>query len=178
MGRGAASPHFKSLSGLANLLKCHHRHCLPRCRILWVRWPISMGVRLRRVLHLFCKQGSLHSQPWLSICYPNCVINKKSFHPSSIVLDVEDLLGMPEGGRQKMYEHNLCSCRHKRWVSSGAKGGNRATGQVKDGPGRGSLYSPQARLWQKTEGTHKSDEPVSKTTWNSWGGVPMVMLPM
>ena len=44
---------------------------------------------------------------------------------------------------------------------------NRVAGQVKDGPGRGCLYSPQARLWQKTEGTHKSDEPVSKTTWNS-----------
>ena len=51
--------------------------------------------------------------------------------------------------------------------SSGAKGGNRATGQVKDGSGRGCLYSPQARLRQKMEGTHKSDEPMSKTTWNS-----------
>ena len=56
-------------------------------------------------------------------------------------------------------------------MSSGAKGGNRVAGQVKDGPGTGCLYSQQAGLGQK------SDEPVSKTTWNSCGGVPMVMLP-
>lgn len=52
-------------------------------------------------------------------------------------------------------------------MSSGAKGGNRVAGQVKDGPGRGCLYSQQAGLVQKMEGTHKSDEPVSKITWNS-----------
>ena len=52
-------------------------------------------------------------------------------------------------------------------MSSGAKDGNRAAGQVKDGPGTGCLYSQQAGWWQKTEGTHKSDEPVSKITWNS-----------
>ena len=62
-------------------------------------------------------------------------------------------------------------------MSSGAKGGNRVAGQVKDGPGRGCLYSQQVELLQNMEGTHKSDEPVSKTTWNSCGGVPMVMLP-
>ena len=50
MGKGAASPHLKPLSGLANLLVCHHGHCLPRDMILWIRWPISMGVRLGRVL--------------------------------------------------------------------------------------------------------------------------------
>ena len=51
MGRGAASPHLKPLSVLGNpMLVCHHGHCLPRDRILWVRWPISMGVRLGRVL--------------------------------------------------------------------------------------------------------------------------------
>ena len=51
MGRGAASPHLKPLSGLAIcLLMCHHRHCLPREMILWLRWLISMGVRLGRVL--------------------------------------------------------------------------------------------------------------------------------
>ena len=44
---------------------------------------------------------------------------------------------------------------------------NRAAGQVKDGPGMGCLYSQQAGLVQKSEGTHKSDEPVSKITWNS-----------
>ena len=52
-------------------------------------------------------------------------------------------------------------------MSLGAKGGNRAAGQVKDGPGRGYLYSQQVELLQKMEGTHKSDEAVSKTTWNS-----------
>ena len=50
---------------------------------------------------------------------------------------------------------------------SGAKDGNREAGQVKDGLGRGCLYSQQAGLVQKSEGTHKSDEPVSKTTRNS-----------
>ena len=44
---------------------------------------------------------------------------------------------------------------------------NRAAGQVKDGPGTGCLYSQQAEQGQKMEGTHKSDEPVSKTNWNS-----------
>ena len=44
---------------------------------------------------------------------------------------------------------------------------NRAAGQVKDGLGSGYLYSQQAGLVQKTGGTHKSDEAVSKTTWNS-----------
>ena len=44
---------------------------------------------------------------------------------------------------------------------------NRVAGQGKDGPGKGCLYSQQVGLVQKMEGTHKSDEPVSKTTWNS-----------
>ena len=52
-------------------------------------------------------------------------------------------------------------------MSSGVKGGNKVAGQVKDGLGTGCLYSHQAELLQKMEGTHKSDEPVSKTTWNS-----------
>ena len=52
-------------------------------------------------------------------------------------------------------------------MSSGAKDGNRVAGQVKDGPGTGCLYSQQASMAQKLEGTHKSDEPVSKITWNS-----------
>ena len=44
---------------------------------------------------------------------------------------------------------------------------NRVAGQVKADLGRGCLYSQQAGLGQKRESTHKSDEPVSKTTWNS-----------
>ena len=52
-------------------------------------------------------------------------------------------------------------------MSSGAKGGNRVAGQVKDGLGTGCLYLQQVELLQKMEGTHNSDEPVSKITWNS-----------
>ena len=44
---------------------------------------------------------------------------------------------------------------------------NRVVGQGKDGPGKGSLYSQQVGLVQKMEGTYKSDEPLSKITWNS-----------
>ena len=52
-------------------------------------------------------------------------------------------------------------------------------GEIQDGRGgEGSRYSQQLGLWQYMEGTHKPDEPVSKRTWNSWGGVPMLMLPM
>ena len=43
---------------------------------------------------------------------------------------------------------------------------NRVAGQWKDGMDKGCLYSQQNWLEQRTEGTHKSDEPVSKTTWN------------
>ena len=52
-------------------------------------------------------------------------------------------------------------------MSSGAKGGNRATGQVKDGPGTECLYSQQAGLGKKRERTYKTGEAVSKITWNS-----------
>ena len=102
--------------------------------------------------------------------------NNSSHSPRSIG-DAEGLIGRPEGGRLMLSESNVCNCRHKRWVSSGAKGGNRVAGQVKDGLGTGCLYSLHCGLVQKSEGTQKSDEPVSKTTWNSCGGVPMVMLP-
>ena len=47
-------------------------------------------------------------------------------------------------------------------MSAGAKDGNRGAGKVKDGPGRECSYSQEAGLGQKREGTHKSDEPVSK----------------
>ena len=51
MGRGAASPHLKPLSGLANLFaRVSPRALPPQRHILWIRWPISMGVRLGRVL--------------------------------------------------------------------------------------------------------------------------------
>ena len=43
----------------------------------------------------------------------------------------------------------------------------KAAGHVKDGPGTRYLSSQQVGLGQKIEGTHKSDEAVSKTTWNS-----------
>ena len=53
----------------------------------------------------------------------------------------------------------------------------KVAGQGKDGLDTGCLYSQQNWLVHKPEGTHKSDEPVSKTILNFWGGVPMVMLP-
>ena len=43
----------------------------------------------------------------------------------------------------------------------------KAAGHVKDGPGTRCLYSQQAGLRQKIEGTHKSDEAMSKITWKS-----------
>ena len=103
----------------------------------------------------------------MSHCYPNCVMSNNSFHAPRFVGDAEGLIGNPEGRRLKMSEPIVCSWRHKRGVSSGAKGGNRAAGQVKDGPGTGCLYSQQGVMAQMSEGTHKSDEPVSKITWNS-----------
>ena len=63
MGRGAASPHLKPLSGLANLFAHVSPHALsPQMQNPVGKMANSMGVRLRRVLHLFCKPGSLHSQ--------------------------------------------------------------------------------------------------------------------
>ena len=51
MGRGASSPHLKPLSGLDNLFARVSPQALPTQRhILWIRWPLSMGVRLGRVL--------------------------------------------------------------------------------------------------------------------------------
>ena len=51
MGRGSASPHLNPLSGLANLFaRVSPRALPPQRHILWIRWPISMGVRLGRVL--------------------------------------------------------------------------------------------------------------------------------
>ena len=51
MGRGAASPQHKPLSGLANLLVHVSPWALPPQRHDPVdKWPISMGVRLGRVL--------------------------------------------------------------------------------------------------------------------------------
>ena len=98
MGRGAASPHLKPLSELAiHLLMCHHGHCLPRDRILWIRWSIPMEVRLGSVLPdgpASVLQAGVTPQPVLTQLlftrYPNDVISKKSLHaPRSI--------GYPEG---------------------------------------------------------------------------------
>ena len=96
-------------------------------------------------------------------------MSNNSFHCPRSIGYAEGLIGKPECGRLKMSEPNVCSCRHKIWVLSGAKDGNRVAGQVKDDPGTGCLYSWQAGLGQKKEGTHKSDDHVSKITWNSWG---------
>ena len=52
-------------------------------------------------------------------------------------------------------------------MSSWPRVQNRLAGKLKDGPCMGCLYSQQVVLVQKREGTHKSDEPVSKITWNS-----------
>ena len=164
---------------------CHHGHCFARDRILWVRWPISMGVRPGKVLPngtASVLQADITPYPVLTqllfTYYQNSVISKKSLHAPRSIGDLEGLLGRLEGGRLVISEPKWCSCRLKRWVSSGAKVGNRAAGQVKDGPGTGCVYSQQAGLGQKREGTHKSDELVSKITCSSWEGVPMVILPM
>ena len=74
-----------------------------------------------------------------------------SFHSPRSIGDAEGLIDKLEGGRLIMSEPSLCSCRHKRWVSSGPKGGKQG--------GRA-----QVELGQKREGTHNSDEPVSKIT--------------
>ena len=43
-----------------------------------------------------------------------------------------------------------------------------------------ALLLIQQGLWatalHEALGTHKSAEPVSTSTWNSWGGVPMEIL--
>ena len=79
-----------------------------------------MGVRLGSVLPdspASVLQEVVTPQPVLTQhllhCYPNCVMNNNSFHPSRTVVDAEGLFGRPEGGRIKMSEHNMCSCRHK-----------------------------------------------------------------
>ena len=51
MGRGASSPHLKQISGLANLFTSVSPQALPpQKHILWISWPIYMGIRLGRVL--------------------------------------------------------------------------------------------------------------------------------
>ena len=125
--------------------------------------------------------------------YPNGVISKISFYSPRSIGDFKGLVCMPVGGRLQILEGSVRICRHKRWVSdsdtvrwvrhtvwwvSGTNDEKGGVGQVKDGwVGGGCLYSQQTGLEQKMEGTHKSDEPVSNTTRNCWGGDPMVMLP-
>ena len=96
------------------------RHCLPRDRILWVRWAMSMGFRLGRVLPdgpaSILQEGVTPSPvltPLLFTCYRNGVINKKSLHGPRSIGDPEGLLGRPKGGRLVMTEPNLSSCRHE-----------------------------------------------------------------
>ena len=122
MGREAASPHLKPLSGLATLCAHVSPQALPPQRQDPVGiWPISMGVRLGRVLPespasglqavvtplRVLTQHLLHS-------YPNSVTSNNSLHPPRIVFDAEGLIGRPVGGRLKMSEQNVRSCRHKR----------------------------------------------------------------
>ena len=71
---------------------------------------------------------------------------------------------------QMSQTHCLMSIRYQ-WWKRGCRTSKRWVGWG------GCLYSQQTGLEQKMEGTHKSDEPVSNTTRNCWGGDPMVMLP-
>ena len=107
--------------------------------ILWIIWPISIGVRLGSVLPdgpASVSQAVVASYPVLTQhllhCYPNCVMSNNSFHFPRSIGDPEGLIGRKEGGRLKMSEHNLCSCRQKRWVSSGAKDGKQG-GRASEG---------------------------------------------
>ena len=92
-----------------------------------------MGVSLegsgQMVLHLFGKKGS--PEPVLTqllfASYLNGVISKKPLHAPRSIDDAEGLLGRAEGGRLVVSEPNLCSCRHKRGVSSGVKGGKQGS---------------------------------------------------
>ena len=63
----------------------------------------------------------------MSHCYPNCVMSNNSFHAPRFVGDAEGLIGNPEGRRLKMSEPIVCSWRHKRGVSAGAKGGKQGS---------------------------------------------------
>ena len=80
-----------------------------------------MGVRLGKVLPdgpASVLQAGVTPQPVLTQLlfthYPNGVISKKSLHDPRSIGDPEGLIGKPEGGRLKMSEPNVCSCRHKR----------------------------------------------------------------
>ena len=82
---------------------------------------MSMGVRLGSVLQdgpASVLQAGITPQPvvtqLLFTSYPNSVINKKYLHAPRSVGDPEGLISRKEGGRLKMSEHNLCSCRQKR----------------------------------------------------------------
>ena len=80
-----------------------------------------MGVRLGSVLPhgpASVLQAVVATYPVLTQhflqCYPNCVISNNSFYCPSSIDDPERLIGRPEGGRLKMSEPNVGSCRHKR----------------------------------------------------------------
>ena len=118
MGRGTASPHLNPHFGLVNLF----------ARVsLWALQPQrhdpmdKMGVRLGSVLPdgpASVLQAVVTSYPVLTQhllhCSPSCVTNNNSFNSPRCVGDAEGLIGRPEGGRLKMSEPKVCSCRHKR----------------------------------------------------------------
>ena len=98
-----------------------------------------MGVRLGSVLPhgpASVLQAVVATYPVLTQhflqCYPNCVISNNSFHSPRSIVDAEGLFGRPEGGKLKVSEPNMCSYRHKRWVSSGVKGGKQG-GRAREG---------------------------------------------
>ena len=122
MGRGAASPHLKPNSGLANLFACVSPRALPPQRHDPVDKMANIyGGRIRGVLPYgpasvlqAVVSSYLVLTQHLLLCYPNCVMSNNSFHSPSSIGDPERLIGCPEGGRLVMPEPNVHSCRHKR----------------------------------------------------------------
>ena len=122
MGRGAASPHLKPNSGLANLFACVSPRALPPQRHDPVDKMANIyGGRIRGVLPYgpasvlqAVVSSYLVLTQHLLLCYPNCVMSNNSFHSPSSIGDPERLIGCPEGGRLVMFELILFTCRNKR----------------------------------------------------------------
>ena len=183
--KGSPNPPAKPLSGLAAMGACVSAGTLsPQANALPSRWPATRGLwevvvfgRVTRenssgylpswscicFVGSSCSQGQLLFSPWFP-CYLNGVTAKNSAHPSRAVAEVDFLVQTLEGGGLLRVESLMFSCRHKRWVSVRCQDGEGGRGRTQWVGGR---YSQQEGLWQLTEGTHKSDEPVSKLTWNS-----------